>query len=133
MIVADAGFKRWEYDQYELLSITPCENVLAVYAEEDTEEEGMFKLAAYPIRFLATAKRTTRFRQKPKNSPPGTVGMEYAEPDVENVVVGLELENGWFSVCNEMDNFAGYCFRGEDISNATGYLHCRKFPLSTDG
>lgn len=102
-----------------------------MYAEDDDENEGKFKLVAYPIRFLAIAKRTRKFLEKPKDAPEMTVGRECESPEVDNVVVGLDLADGLFDVCNEMSNFAGYCFEGEDISQATGYLHYRDYPLST--
>lgn len=118
-------YQTWEEVTFELLSITPCENVLAVYAEEEDEEKKpVFR--SYPVRFLALAKATTRFFKKEKGAPDwGKV--EHRDEEVENIVVGLDLAEGYFDICNKMGNFSGYCFVGDDISKATSYLNMEWF------
>lgn len=127
----DQSVVRWQFDEFQLLQVTPCHKMLAVYAMEDESQPGKHKLEAYPIHFIAVAKVTTRFLERPKSAPKYTCGMEYQKPDVRNDIVGLDLVDGLFEVCNEASNFAGYCREGDDISLATDYLHAFDYPLST--
>jgi hypothetical protein len=122
---------RWEYDEYKILQLIQCAGVQAVYAQDDEDNPGKYKLEGYPIRFLAVAKKTTRFFEKPKDLPLTIRAREYRDAEVDNVIVGVELAGGYFVVCNDASNFAGYCHEGDDITNATAYLSYRDYPLST--
>lgn len=121
---------RWDYTDYKILQIIQCTGMQAVYAYDDVDNPGKYKLEANPIRFLAVANMTTRFCERSKDSPLSISPREYRDAEVENVIVGVELTDGYFVVCNDADNFAGYCFEGDDISSATAYLSLRNYPLS---
>ena len=119
---------RWETEFYKVLQAFPCENLLAVYAECDDEHPGFYTLKSYPVHFLAVAKVTTRFyERKAINDIAGF--QQYDEPYIQNEIVGLQLSEGYWSVCNELGGFAGLCHAGEDITAATGCLDKSKYPL----
>lgn len=123
--------KRWEYELFEILQVSPCTGLLAVYAVEDGEDSKTYKLESYPVHFIAVARVTTRFCEVPDHpDSEGELGRKYQDDDVRNEVVGLDLSHGSFEACNESANFAGYCMEGDDITEATDYLVRSKYPLS---
>ena len=115
----------FETKDFEILNVSQCNGILAVYAEDDESNPGMHKLVAYPVNFIAVAKVTIR-HMKDK----GSYVRECEPATVRNEVIGIELIEGWFAPCEEACNFAGYCMEGEDISKAVGMLDIRKYPLS---
>lgn len=121
----------WQFDEYEILQVIQCTGIQAVYAQEDEANPGKFRLEGGPIELLAVAKKTTTFLEKAKDAPIATRWRKCKDAEVENVIVGLELIDGSFEVCNEASNFAGYCRDGDDITKATAHLPTRDYPLST--
>jgi hypothetical protein len=120
-IKAGLELDKWSHDNYELLQAFQCKGVLSVWAMEDENNPGKHKLEAIPIHFMAVAKVTTRYFQKPTGANYRSV-QQYREPYTETRLVGLDLADGYFEVCEEASNFAGYCMEGDDISKATGCL-----------
>ena len=112
----------WESDWYDILSVVPAANLLAVFAYEieSGEDAGMYELVAEPIRFLAVCKVTTKHCRGVKGEI-GKVKIDYEES--RNEVCGLQLyEGGVFEVVNEASNFAGLMYEGDDINQCTGHL-----------
>lgn len=130
MAISTEHFDRWEVAEFKLLQVLPAGGFQAVYAEDDEANPGKFKLVASKLAFLALAERTTRSFSRPKNAPKTMSGEEYGEPGVANVLVGLDMAEGGFMVCEALDNFAGYCLEGGDITEATGHLVMSHYPLS---
>ena len=127
----DESVVRWKFDEFEILQVIQCSDVLAVYAIQAGAHPEKYKLESWPIHFLAVAKVTTRFMERPKDADTTVISRERKSPEVCTAVVGLELSDGSFEVCNEASNFAGYCMKGDDISEACYYLDWNEFPLST--
>ena len=118
--------KKWKNEEYEILQIMPANGVRCVYAMDDENRPGEFKLESWPVDLLALAKKTTSYFGPPSMS--ASPWKEYEERDVENVVVGLLLSMGEYSICNEDHNFSGYCNLGDDINDAIAYLAHGRFP-----
>jgi hypothetical protein len=90
----------------------PVENHEAVFA--DKQADGSCRLISNPIDLLALANATTKWWR-------GHPGKVY-DTHTERVVVGVEMVEGTFQICQEADNFAGLCRAGDDISRATWFL-----------
>jgi hypothetical protein len=122
-------FIDFELKNYELLQVFSVSGMLTVFAIEDDENEGKFKLEAEPLSLMALAKVTTRSIRRARDAPEFSPGTDLHSPDVRNEIVGVYLDGGMFEVCNEASNFAGYCKEGDDIATAIGYLCRKKFPI----
>ncbi len=127
---------RWQYDSYEVLNITPCTGYLAVWAVDCEDGSGECEMWSHPVDALSVARVTTTFLERPFGS--SKVGVEYAQREVRNKIVGLELLDGWFDVVQDADNFAGLCREGDDIQQMDGCLkpkyheRLRKPPATTE-
>ena len=117
--------RRWSNEFYKILQVVPCEGVFAVYAIEDEANPGKFNLDKEPIKFLALVEITTEHYVTVNET-----STRVTQTDTDNDVVGLTLlPEGWFEVCNQADNFAGYCREGDDISECIGCLNLQNYPL----
>ena len=119
MTTSKDGFDYWEYTDYEILQIVPTNEYRAVYC---IEEDGKASLQAWAIDALAVAKATTRFMRRPSDAKSFVAGRDCQDPDTRNEVVGVNLADGFWEVCNQVANFAGLCRVGQDISQCTGEL-----------
>lgn len=118
--------KQWQVEYYEILSVTQVTGMYAVYAGKSDSEERKYELFKHPIYFIGVAKVkivTMEMFEKEKNS-------RVVHEELQGTrVVGLELSNGFFDICNEANNFAGLLMEGEPIENATGFLDPSEYPL----
>ena len=122
----NATNERWTVDSFELINVVPVDKMFAVYAVPHPTQKEKFCLEKSPIHFIGIAKVTTHFWTRNEqtkravslgNEPEGTR------------VVGIDLCEGYFSVCDEADNFAGLMKDGDDIDNAIGCLSS-SYPLA---
>lgn len=118
--------KRVSFDSYELLQIAPVSGVEAIYAVAQ-EVDGSAILDSWPIDAIGVAKVTTRYFEYP-DVYDGT-SREYKKPTFSREVVGLQLNEGWYSVCNEADNFAGLMKTGQNREDSAGCLDREKYTL----
>lgn len=119
----------WRYYEFEILQIMPAGRVRAVFADK---EDGETVLRVGELDFMGTARVTEVCRSKhdPCNCASVCVDMRDESRDIYNEVVGLQLIEGSFSVVREFNNFAGYCYEGEDPSeHHCGYLDRERYPL----
>lgn len=119
---------KWEATEYEVISVAQADKMLAVYAQRHPTEEGKFELVADPIHFVGVAKVTTLFFEKRDDEKYGRqVDTEF----IGTKVVGLDLCEGFFQVCNEASNFAGLMREGDDIDRTNYCLSHRDYPLGS--
>lgn len=117
--------EQWETESFEIISISPADGLLAVYAEEDPDNPGFHILKSYPVHFIGVARVTTKYWAREQNRGPAMVGTE-----IHKRVVGIDLSDGYFTPCDEASNFSGIARAGDDIRNAIGMLNLNKYPLS---
>ena len=115
--------ERWSYTEYEILSFQLTTEFVAVFAQE--AEDGLCDLFSYPITAIGLAKATTRFVEGVK----GRGSNDYREPEINNDLVGLRLEEGFWQIANGDHNFAGLAGVHDDISKAWGSLNMRDYKL----
>ena len=118
---------RWVYS-YELQTVTQVVGMNAVYADSHPSEKGKFHLVAFPIYFMGVAKVT---RTEYCDVGAGLDLRKVQTLDEGTTIVGLELADGYFEVCNDADNFAGLLRDGEPIHDATGFLSSKYQLAST--
>ena len=103
--------KTWEYETFEIINICQCTGIAGTWLIDG-------ELRSCPVSFLAVANVTTHYR--------GTLedGITYMREEdyTRNEVVALDLSGGGFEVCNEANNFGGFCHEGSDIKHCTGLL-----------
>lgn len=87
--------KSYEHITYNLLQITLCTGLYAIH--KDDEGKDAF---TYPLAAVGVATETIEFKTDPLLEPFETLGDK-------NVVVGLDLSEGYFEICNEDSNFVG--------------------------
>lgn len=119
--------KEWSCEVFEILNVTPVENMLAVYAQPHPTEHGKHHLVPEPIYFIGVAKVETKFYEM----QPGCNSQCVDRCDSGTRVVGLVLAEGYFDVCNEAGNFAGLMREGDNILDANGFLDESKYPLGS--
>lgn len=118
---------KWNVDDYEVISVTAVDGMCAVYAYEHPTEKGKFYLHKEPLHFVGVVKVTTKVYERVAGQNYGHV-VQTASNGTK--VVGIDLSEGYFTVCNEADNFAGIMLEGDKINDATGCLNIHKYPLS---
>ena len=105
-------------ESYELISVQMVADLDAVYAIKN--DDGTYCLQSWPIDALGMARvTTTRHLGRTK----------LFDRDDGTKIVGLELSEGYWHICDECDNFAGLVKRGDDIWEATGCLSLGDYPL----
>jgi hypothetical protein len=104
-----------DYVTYSIKRIVLTDDYLGERAQDN--DDGTCSLVAEPLHMLAVVNRITRRRLAN-----GTVSFDPKDREVESMVVGLELLEGYFSVVNESSNLAGLSRKGDDIPRATGFL-----------
>lgn len=120
----------WERTLYELISVTITDAFAAVYAvhaDPATPQtaDSPVTLEAMPVDAIGVAKRTVRhFRRAASH---GTCDSYKDVPDGTEVV-GLDLFDGSWLICQEDGNFAGMIRRGDDPSQAIDCLDPAYFP-----
>jgi hypothetical protein len=93
------------------------DDYLAVWADEAAD--GSVELNAAPIQALGVARGIRKtYEQREGQQVPSVVRTDHATD-----IVGLELKEGYWTVINESENFAGLCRKGEDIYQAIGCLN----------
>ena len=121
------GKDKWDVDDYEVISVTAVDGMVAVYAYEHPTEKGKFYLHHEPLSFVGVAKVFTKFYERVAGKDYGHVVQTVSNG---TKVVGIDLSEGYFTVCNEADNFAGIMREGDNICDATGCLSILKYPLT---
>jgi hypothetical protein len=117
----DQSPKRWESKTYELLNFQLTDAFVAVFGE--LAADGFTDLHSYPIQAIGLAKVTTQFLE----CWPGGKPWEYKPAEAENAIVGLNLNDGYWHIAQECENFAGIAGVHDDIREATGELNCMKY------
>lgn len=108
----------WDVKDFELLSFETTDAFVAVFAE--IAQDGITDLFAEPIDALGLAKVTTRHFE---GIPARMYSRETGEPDTENELIGLQLQDGCWYIVNDASNFSGIAKRGANINSATGRLN----------
>ena len=126
------GYIYWQVTSYEIISVSPCTDMFAVYALESESEPGQHVLTSEPIYFIGVARVEEVTLRKLESASPGTPGEPCGEKHVRNEIVGLELSDGSFEIWNQCGNFAGLCRAGDDIRRATGCLDHHQYPLAAE-
>ncbi len=117
--------KTHTFETYKLLQIIPTDDFLAVYVVDATDGQGK-ELQAWPVDALGLATVTVR-TQRYEDRDGGRVKLHEEEALEENEIVGLELVDGEWCICQENSNFAGFCRKGGDIQKATAHLRADLF------
>lgn len=102
---------------YEILQVVPAAGYVAVYIQTRSEDGARY-LSAEPIHLLAVVRVAEKTWEYPNNI--GRPGRIVSEEPARTEVVGIDLSDGYFQVCNEACNLAGYARDGEDIHAAIG-------------
>lgn len=118
----------WTTETFELINVVPAADMFAVYAVPHPTQEGKFYLEEDRIHFLGIAKVNEHTYQGDDHS---MLSKLIKTRQLPNRVVGLDLCEGYFSVCDEADNFAGLMKDGDDINDATGCLSS-SYPLADE-
>lgn len=121
-----ADKKQWSVDHYTVISVTQVSGMFAVYAYDHPTENGKFYLHKEPLHFVGIAKVRTSVMRTDSN---GKTCSRISELENGTQVVGLDLSEGFFTVCDEACNFAGLMREGDDIDNVTGCLNTLEYPL----
>lgn len=92
-------------ETFEILSVCPASNLKAVYAVESESQEGRFRLECQDVHFLGVVSVTEKtFLVGDKRDT------LLSERNVGNRVLGLSLDDGYFTVCDECSNFLGLIY-----------------------
>lgn len=111
-------------EHFEVLGVCPATNLKALYAVPSDKQKGYFRLECQDVDFVATVKVTEKWYS-------GNDGLQIQPTRVVqavNRVVGLDLSEGYFTVCDEASNFIGLIREGQDITDL--YIPS-DFPLET--
>lgn len=100
-------------DTFELLNVVPVTDMFAVYAVPHPTQHGKFCLEKSPIHFIGVAKVTEITYR---------LCDVISKKRVDNRIVGVDLADGYFTVCDEANNFAGLMKDGDQIDSITGCL-----------
>jgi hypothetical protein len=60
-----------------------------------------------------------------RGAKPPVAGTEYERPDTRMDIVAIAIEDGFWAVLNEYEEYAGMCRKGDDITKATGCLNVK--------
>ncbi len=113
--------QRWQAKTYELLSFQLTSEFVAVFAEPAAD--GLVDLYSHPIQAIGLAKITTQFLERRHGVQP----WEYQPTEVATELVGLQLNEGYWHIVQQCDNFAGIAGIYDDINTATGELDCSRY------
>lgn len=122
-VLGKATVEKWTQITYELLSFQLTDQFVAVFAE--VADDGLTDLFPLPLDAIGLARITTRFVE-------GVRGIdghwrETEDPDIYNNLVGLQLEDGYWLIANEWDNFSGIAKAGAQIADTHGCLDRNNF------
>lgn len=110
----------YEIDDYEILSVAPTNDFVAVYVDEGLD--GQCDLIANRVDAIGLVRITRRYVE-------GVKGYHYDEeiddPDTWTEIAGLELIDGTWERCEEACNFAGLMRVGDDISRFNSLIDKR--------
>lgn len=118
---ADPAPQQWDSKTYELLSFQLTSEFVAVFAE--MAGDGLVDLYSHPIQAIGLAKLTTKYYARRS----GGSAVECRPAQTYNALVGLQLNDGYWHIVQECENFAGIAGVHADISEATGELDWMKY------
>ncbi len=121
------GYRKWTYKNYMLLAVQPVEpgTYFAVFCDnrDQTKPMTLFVCGVDAIGVAAETQITM------ERCPPMKYGREISRDDPMNLVVGLELVDGYHDIVNEADNFCGLMRKGGDPRKMHGCscIHSDRF------
>ena len=120
-MINDTTYERQQFtvSDFKLLQVFPVTDYLAVYAEEDQDDPTKYKLVAHPIHLLALADVVESTIESGDGKPVRVLSIH----DPFRAIVGVDLSEGGFDICNEDRKFAGICREGDDISKVDWHLN----------